>query len=78
MWKDGWKPSKYDLPGQPRKWWRSRHSSGYVVGEVDAGRYMVTRPDGQGTVDETGDYVSFSSTDEAKRYVEDVLANSSK
>lgn len=27
-------------------------------------------------VDENGDYVAFASADEAKRYVEDVVANS--
>lgn len=41
MWKDGWRPEKNWCPGLPRKWWKSRHSSGHVVGEVDAGRYMV-------------------------------------
>jgi hypothetical protein len=76
MWKDGWRPEKNWCPGLPRKWWKSQHSSGHVVGEVDAGRYMVMRPDGLGMVDETGDYVAFSSADEAKRYVEDVVENS--
>jgi hypothetical protein len=75
MWTDSWKPEKHWVPGLPKNWWRSTHASGYAVGEVDAGRYMATDDQGNGLVDETGDYVAFASPDAAKEYVEAVLGN---
>lgn len=73
-WTDTWRRARAYQYG-PQKWWHSVHESGYEVGEVDAGTYMATDADGNGLVDETGAYVSFARSDEAKRYVERVVAN---
>lgn len=79
MWNDFWREAKASkFEGGPSQWWYSKHTSGYEVGEVDAGRYMATDPNGNGLVDETGDYVVFPNSDEAKRYVEAVISHSTR
>lgn len=75
-WVDGWRQALDNPPGQ---WWQATHiTSGYVVGEVDAGRYMVKDRRGNGLVDDTGDYVVFDSTDQAMEHVENVVANAAR
>lgn len=74
-WSFRWHPNKVQPnPYGPNRWARWDHASGYSVGEVDAGRYMAAK-DGDGLVDETGDYVSFACPHEAMDYVNRVRAN---
>jgi hypothetical protein len=65
-WTEGWRDRIYP----PGKWWIAHHESGYSVGEVDAGRYMIADPRGEGVLSEADDYVSFSAADDAMAYVE--------
>jgi hypothetical protein len=77
-WTDGWRDEKNWRGYGPKRWWMSTHASGFTVGEVDAGRYMAADGKGNDLVDETGDYVSFRHPEEAKTYVEAVVANQSR
>ena len=67
-WTEAWRPRSFP----PGKWWGAKHSSGYSVGEVDAGRYLIADPNGRGVMSEADDYLGFNSPDAAMDYVEDL------
>jgi hypothetical protein len=68
-WTEKWRPRS--MP--PGKWWGATHESGYEVGEVDAGRYLIADPQQRGIMSEAGDYLGFTSPDDAMDHVEDLL-----
>jgi hypothetical protein len=78
MWTDWWRKEPNYKPGcgGPERWWGSDHSSGYSVGETDAGRYMACDNRGNGLRDDEGEYLVFPTTEAAKEYVETYLARS--
>jgi hypothetical protein len=65
-WTEGWRARLHP----PGKWWMATHTSGYTVGEVDAGRYMIADPSGEGVFSEAGDWISFSNALDAMEHVE--------
>jgi hypothetical protein len=74
-WSFRWVPNKsWRRPGegQPQHWARWNHPSGYSIGEVDAGRYMAAL-NGEGLVDETGDYAAWAHPEQAAEYVEAII-----
>jgi hypothetical protein len=69
----GWALETRPRSFPPGQWWGARHSSGYSVGEVDAGRYLVADPNEQGVMSEAGDYLGFTTAEGAMEHVDALL-----
>lgn len=73
-WKQYWRPNKF-APHNfgPDKWAMCRHPSGYTIGEVDAGKFMATDPDGNPIKNEHGFDCEWPTPEAAQSEIEAII-----